>query len=429
MNPPFAEPEVTTLSNGLRVVALPMPWRETVALSVFIRTGSLHEPLKLNGISHVVEHMAFKGTETRDNQRINLDAERLGAEVNAHTDKDHTAFHVEGLAQDLDAFVGLLADIVLHSTFPDEEFERERQVILHELTDFDEDPATVAFQVFDRVCFGNHPAGQPVIGTRANLKRLTREDLVDYVRRQYTAGNVVVAAAGRFDHSAFVRSVEAAFGGMPRGEDNLVSAPSWEGGLKLRRMSGSSHCQTVLGFEAPTLRDEAHLPYVQAAAVLGEGMSSPLLDEIRERRGLAYDVACNADIFALSGQFVIDAATAPAQADEFIAQVARLLREHAERIDEAGLTRARNQLKVRSLRGLEQPSRRLEAAAQDLFIFGRLRDVRHWLAGLEAVSAEQVRATFASMLASPAAVALVGSVPDKARDRATAEFIGPRGRR
>jgi predicted Zn-dependent peptidase len=429
LNVPATEPEVTTLPNGLRVVALPMPWRETVALSVFIRTGSLHESLKLNGISHVVEHMAFKGTETRDNQRINLDAERLGAEVNAHTDKDHTAFHIEGLARDLDAFVALLADIVLHSTFPEDEFEREREVILHELTDFDEDPATVAFQVFDRVCFGNHPAGQPVIGTRANLKRLTREDLVAYVRRQYTAGNVVVAAAGRFDHAAFVRSVEAAFGGMPRGEDNVVQAPTWEGGLKLRRMSGSSHCQTVLGFETPTLRDLGHLPYVLAAAVLGEGMSSPLLDEIRERRGLAYDVACNADIFPLSGQFVIDAATAPAQADEFVVQVARLLREHAGRINEACLTRARNQLKVRALRGLEQPSRRLEAAAQDLFTFGHLRDVRDWLAKLEEVTAEQVRATFARMLETPAAVALVGSVPDKARDRATAEFAGPRGRR
>ena len=107
LNPTSTDPSVTTLSNGLRVVALPMPWRETVSLSVFIRTGSLHESLRLNGISHVVEHMAFKGTTSRDNQQINLDAERLGAEVNAHTDKDHTAFHIEGLARDLDAFVAL----------------------------------------------------------------------------------------------------------------------------------------------------------------------------------------------------------------------------------------------------------------------------------------------------------------------------------
>jgi len=120
---------LATLPNGLRTVTIPMPWRETLSLSVFIRTGSLHESARLNGISHVVEHMAFKGTGNRDCQRINLDAEALGAEVNAHTDKDHTAFHIEGLPGDLPAFVEWLADIVLNSSFPAEELERERRVI------------------------------------------------------------------------------------------------------------------------------------------------------------------------------------------------------------------------------------------------------------------------------------------------------------
>ncbi|HLL13107.1 MAG TPA: pitrilysin family protein, partial [Rubrivivax sp.] len=170
--------QLATLPNGLRAVAIPMPWRETVSLSVFIRTGSMNEPRRLNGISHVVEHMAFKGTAERTCQQINLEAEALGAEVNAHTDKDHTAFHIEGLARDLDRFVDLLADIVQNSSFPAEELERERQVILHELTEYDEDPAAVVFQLFDRACYGEHPAGQPVIGNRANLKRLTRDDLL-----------------------------------------------------------------------------------------------------------------------------------------------------------------------------------------------------------------------------------------------------------
>lgn len=413
---------VVTLPNGLRAVAVAMPWRHTASLSVFIRTGSLHEPRKLNGISHLVEHMAFKGTATRDCQRINLDAERLGAEVNAHTDKDHTAFHVEGLAQDLPAFVELLADIVRNSTFPAEELERERQVILHEFTEFEEDPSSMAFQLFDRACYGQHAAGQPVIGNRANLKRFTRTDLLDYVGRQYTAGNVVVAVAGPVDEQAFFGAVEAAFGAMPQGADNAVPDPAWLGGLKLRRMGGSSQCHAVLGFEAPSLRDDAHLPHVLAAALLGEGMSSPLLDEIRERRGLAYYTACSADVLPLAGQFVIEAATAPEQAEEFFVAVARLLHEHANSTDSVGLQRAHNQLTVRALRALEQPSRRLEAAAQDLFTFGRLRDTQEWLQRLQAVSAAQVRDVFARALQSPAAVALAGSVPARVRDKATALF-------
>jgi predicted Zn-dependent peptidase len=413
---------LATLPNGLRAVVIPMPWRQTVSLSVFIRTGSLHETARQNGISHVVEHMAFKGTAARNCQRINLDAERLGAEVNAHTDKDHTAFHIEGLARDLGRFVDQLADIVLNSIFPADELERERQVILHEFTEFDEDPSAMAFHLFDRACYGLHPAGQPVIGNRANLKRFTRDDLLAYVQGQYTAGNVVVAAAGPVAADEFFRAVEAAFGGMPSGHANAVAAPVWQGGVKLRRMAGSSQCQMVLGFEAPALHDERHLPFVLAAALLGEGMSSPLLDEIRERRGLAYYVACSADILPLGGQFVIEAATAPAQAEAFFVEVARLLQLQAEAIDSTALERARNQLTVRALRALEQPSRRLEASAQDLYTFGHLRNARAGLAQLQAVTAAQVTAVFGQLLATPAAVALAGSVPARARERAGALF-------
>ena len=410
------------LSNGVQLVVLHLPQLQTCDVSVFVRCGSGHERRLRNGIGHVIEHMAFKGTAVRDARRINLDAERLGAEVNAHTDKDHTAFHVEGLARDLGTFVALLADIVQASTFPADELERERQVILHELTEVEEDPAAMAFQLFDRACYGAHAAGQPVIGNRANIQRLTRADLLGYVQSQYTATNVVVAAAGPVDIDAFVRAVEAAFGGMPRGADNQLPAPAWHGGLKLRRIAGSSQCHSVLGFEVPALADDAHLASVLAAALLGEGMSSPLLDQIRERRGLAYYVACSADILPLAGQFVIEAATAPAQAGEFFVEVARLLHQQAEGSDALGLERARNQLAVRALRGLEQPSRQLESAAQDLFTFGRLRDPHEALARLQAVRADDVRGVFARMLASPAALALAGSVPAQLRERATALF-------
>ena len=417
------EVRVDTLPNGLRAVVVPMPWRETVSLSVFVRTGSLHETRLQNGISHVVEHMAFKGTRSRDCQRINLDAERLGAEVNAHTDKDHTAFHLEGLARDLPAFVDQLADIVQHGSFPADELERERQVIEQELTEYEEDPAALAFELFDRASYGDtHPAGRPVIGNRANLKRVTRDDLLAYVQRQYTAANVVVAVAGPVDADGFLRSVAGAFGAMPRGEQNAVAMPEWQGGLKLRRLAGSGQCHAVLGFETPVLTDDAHWSYMLAAALLGEGMSSPLLDELRERRGLAYYAACSADVLPLTGQFVIEAATAPEHAEEFFAQVSALLRRQVDATDAIGLERARNQIAVRTLRAIEQPSRRLEAAAQDLFTFGRVRDPRLGLAALQAVKGDDVRAVFAHMLASPAAIAMAGSVPARARERAAALF-------
>jgi predicted Zn-dependent peptidase len=151
-------------------------------------------------------------------------------------------------------------------------------------------------------------------------------------------------------------------------------------------------------------------------------MSSPLLDEIRERRGLAYYAACSADIGPMGGQFVIEAATAPAQAEAFFDEVSRLLQLQADGVDAVGLERARNQLTVRSLRALEQPARRLEAAAQDLYTFGHLRNPRDALARLQAVTAAEVAAVFSQLRVRPAAVALAGSVPARARERAEALF-------
>lgn len=415
-------PVLRPLANGLRVVVVPMPWRQTVSCSVFVRTGSLHESRALNGISHVVEHMAFKGTHQRSCQRINLDAERMGAEVNAHTDRDHTAFHIDGLARDLPLFVELLADIVLHSSFPGDELERERGVIEQELSEIEGDPEALAYQLFDSACYGQHAAGQPVIGRRATLQRISRADLLDYVARQYTACNVVVAAAGPVDPETFARHVDLAFAGMPAGQPNAVEAPAWQGGLKLRRMAGSTQCHVVLGCSAPPLSDDTHLHHVLAAALLGEGMSSPLLDELRERRGLAYHAGCWADIQTQTGQFVIEAATAPAQAQELLHAVHRLLAEQATGIDTVALDRARNQILVRGLRDLEHPARSLEAAAQDLFCLGHLRDPHTLADRLHAVSDDMLRGVFAQMLAGSAAAALAGSVSPKARELASVLF-------
>ena len=437
-------PLVCTLPNGLRLVAIPMPWRATVSLSVFVRTGSLHESsARLNGISHVVEHMAFKGTATRDCQRINLEAEALGAEMNAHTDKDHTAFHIEGLPQDLPAFVALLADIVLSPSFPADELARELRVIEQEYAEYEEDPASLAFRLFDAACYGSaHPAGRPIIGTRANIRRFKREDLLAYVQRQYTARNVVIAVAGPVDEKTFAAlerqlQHETGFGAMRPGEANRVDTPAWLGGLKTRRLAGSGQTQLVLGFAAPALPagEAATAPHVLAAAMLGEGMSSPLLDEIRERRGLAYQAGCAADIWPHGGQFVIDASTAPEQAIELLDAVHALLQRHAESSggsadDRVALERARKQLIVRALRSQEQPARRLEAAAQDLFCFGRLRENRDWIAQLQAVTPAQIAETFAAMQSGASgeesintpALALAGSVPAKARERAATLF-------
>ena len=406
------DPDTTvhTLANGVRVVTLALPHLESAQVSVFVRAGSQHESAREHGISHVVEHMAFKGTQRRDCQRINLDAERLGAEVNAHTDKDHCAFHMVGRARDAGSFVQMLGDIVQHSSFPADELERERQVILHEFTEDEDDPLSTAFKLFDQACYGAHPVARSVIGTRRSIGGFTRDDVLAYVQRHYTAANVVVGVAGPVDAQRVTRQVEASFGAMRarRREPRGAARPTWAACARgawaaARRRTWCS----AFRFRRWAARTT---PSVLAAALLGEGMSSPLMDQLRERRALVYYAACSADVMELCGQFVIEATTAPQHVDEFFVQVMRLLREHAESTDAVALQRARNQIAVRGLRRQERPAQRLEAAAMDLFCLGRVRSRAELAAGMRAVRPAQVRDAFARLLDTRASVAMTGKL-------------------
>lgn len=402
-----------------------MPQLDTASVSIFVRAGSAHESAALNGVSHFVEHMAFKGTGSRDAARINLDAERLGADVNAHTDKDHTAFHLSGLAAHAPQFVAMLGELVRDATFPEVELERERQVLLHEHTEDEDDPMATAYLLFDHACYGLHPLAQPVIGSRRNVERLRRADLVGWVQRRYGGANIVVAAAGGIDPAAIVRAAEAALGAMPRGEPNEVTPPTWAGDLRSRRIAGSSQTHLVLGLPLPGLTDDDPAGEV-AAALFGEGMSSPLLNELRETRGLVYYAACSADLLQHGGEFVVEAAFEPDKLDEVLREVARLLRAQAEAIAPIDLERARNQLAVRLLRARERPARRLEDAALDLLALQRVRSRAERIERVQAVTAEQVRSAFARMLAAPVALALAGRLGRNVTDRARASLIGLR---
>ncbi|WP_088279650.1 pitrilysin family protein [Ideonella sp. A 288] len=410
------QPHVATLANGVRVLSVVLPHLASAGVSVFVRSGSAHEPRRFNGIGHVVEHMVFKGTEGRDRRRINLEAERLGAEVNAHTDKDHTAFHLRGLAEDAVGFVHMLADLVQHATFPEHELASERQVLLSELDEDEDDPMSTAFKLFDKACYGLHPVSQAVIGTRRNIERFSRDDLAGWVRQQYTGANVIVAAAGPIDTDAIVAAAEAAFGAMPRGDENRVEAAPWIGGLASRHLDGTTQAHAVLGGPIPALHEEDAASVV-AAAVLGEGMSSPLMERLREERGLVYYAACSADVYALCGQFVIEASMAPDRLDECLSESMRLLALQAERVDAVDLERAQRQILVRRLRDQEHPVRLLEDAALDLFALGRVRSRAERMQRIQAVGAGDVRDAFQRLLGAGLSVAVTGQVGRGVRDR------------
>jgi predicted Zn-dependent peptidase len=404
-----------TLSNGVRLLAIPLPHVQSASVGVFLRVGSRDETPDSSGISHVLEHMAFKGTATRTVQAINLDAERLGADVNAFTSKDTTGYFMTGLGKHADRFLEMTADIVLNSTFPEGELARELQVIRQEAIEYDEDPQESSSDLLDRAIWGEHPMGMPVIGTVENIERFTRDDLVAHVQAHYLAGNTVVAAAGNFDVDGFVALAERLFAGMPASPISPAPAPAQYVGKAVgRRFSQVS--QVFLNMAYPLAPDDRELLQESrwrvaasvAAMLFGGGMSAPLVDTVRERLGLAYTAQSSAEQGDAWFNFVVHAVTTPDKLDQLMTVTGALLREHAAQIDPVHLERAKNQLMVSRVRSSERTYATMERAVEELFMRGAVTSPAETIAVIETIRAEEVRAVFQRMLQHSPAVALTG---------------------
>lgn len=407
--PATEPPQLHTLPNGVTLLAAPMPQLASAAVAVFVRAGSRDETAERSGISHFLEHMAFKGTPTRTVQAINFAAESLGADMNAYTDKDATCFHLEGLGTHTPRMLELLADIVLHGTLPADEIERERDVILQECTEWDEDPEQLSFTLLDEALWSGHPMARPIIGTPGSIAAIQREDLQAHVARHYTGERIVVAAAGNFDVDAFLAQGTRLFAGVRRaGAYAAPEAPPHVGLAKSKRLPGVSQTYITLSWPLASRREDPHLANL-AATLFGGGMSAPLVDAVRERLGLAYSVGATADVGDVHGVLVVDATTTPDKLPAFTQELARLLAAQAEGITAEDLARAKNQLLVSLVRGAERPLRMLQRCVEHLWATGGIFDLAGQMAGVEAMRAETVRAAFAGMLAHPAATVLVGA--------------------
>lgn len=411
-------PILRTLPNGVRLMALPMPHVQSASVGVFLRVGSRDETPTTNGISHVLEHMAFKGTATRSVQAINLDAERLGADVNAYTGKDCTGYFMTGLGQHAPQLLRMTADIVLHSTFPEAELQRELEVIRQEAIEYDEDPEDSSSDLLDRALWGDDPMGMPVIGTVENIEAFTRDDLVRHVQQHYVAGKTVVAAAGHFDVEAWMRLAEELFAAMPASPGGAVSPPPepapHAGQAVARRFTQVSQVFLHLAYPlapAGPERDATQrwrLAAALAANLFGGGMSSPWVDAVRERLGLAYTADATIDSGDAWLNFVVHAVTTPDKVDALVQATGELLRAQATAIDPVHLERAKNQLTVSRVRASERPFATMERAVEELFAHGTVTPLSETIALIEDIRSEEVQDVFARMLAHSPALSITG---------------------
>lgn len=401
--------ERTTLDNGLTVVSHTMPHLKTVSAGVWVSSGSRHERDNEHGISHLLEHMAFKGTRKRSAQDIAEEIEQVGGDLNAATSLELTAYYVRVLEGDEALAVDILADILTNPVLDPDELELEKEVVLQEIASIGDVPDEIAYDLVQDAAFDGQSVGRPVIGTPQSVAEFSSEDLRRVLKRQYVPSRMVVSAAGAIQHEQLVRHVRDKFGALPAGSGEDGKPAQFVGGVRSSdRKFGQSHL--LFGFASPSYRDQSFYACQVFSGILGGGMSSRLFQEAREKRGLCYSIYSSAWGLIDGGMFNVHAATGDDQLKELRAVIINELnRAAAERPSERELSRAKAGLKAGLLMGLESSSARAEQMARQILGFDRLFNPNEVINNVESVSAEDVR-SFAETLARAgnAAVAVVG---------------------
>lgn len=403
------EIRTTTLENGLHVVSDPMSTVESVSLGVWVGVGTRHEKKEVNGVSHLLEHMAFKGTRRRTAIAIAEEIEAVGGHINAYTTRESTAYYVRVLKEDVPLGVDLVADILQHSTMENEELERERTVILQEIHQARDTPDDVVFDNFQQAAYPDQPLGRQVLGDAGIVGAMSRETIIDYMSAHYNAGSMVLAAAGRVDHDLLVELAGNAFSSLPQGSRARREDGRYTGGENIEERK-LEQAHLLLGFEGVGYRDPDFYALAVLSTLFGGGMSSRLFQEIREKRGLVYSIYSFGSSYSDGGLFGIYAGTGEKETAELVPLICEEIRKMTDGVGADELNRARAQIKASILMGLESSSSRCEQLARQMLVFGRPLPTPETVAHIEAVDAEAILRIARRIFASPLTLAALGPV-------------------
>jgi predicted Zn-dependent peptidase len=405
----------SVLPNGIRVLTERMPHVRSVAVGIWVETGSRHEPDARGGISHLIEHLVFKGTETRTAEAIARTMDSVGGQMDAFTTKEHTCFYVQVLDDHLPLAVDLLTDILLRSRFDAEELEREKSVVLQEIKMVEDTPDDLIHDLFAAHVWEGHPLGRPILGTREAVTGFGRDQIVAYFGEHYVSSKIIISVAGNVTHDRVVELFRAGFDGfgLP-GADGLGEPPRMRSGVNIVPKP-LEQVHLVMGF--PGLAHAAPERYALFLLndVIGGSMSSRLFQEIRERQGLSYSIHSGVQAFRDTGSVYVYAATDPANFSKVLKSTLKELRElkkHGISADE--LARAKNHLKGSLMLSLESTSSRMNRLAKHEMHFGSFLTMNAMLEAIDKVRHEEV-------------LAMVDEVLDE--DRLAVTTYGPLDRR
>jgi len=397
------------LSNGLRIVTENMPGLKSASVGIWVTAGGRHERVEQNGIAHFLEHMAFKGTETRSALRIAEEIEDVGGYINAYTSKEVTAYYARVLEADVPLALDVIADIVLNPVFDRSEIEVERGVILQEIGQTLDTPDDVIFDWLQDAAYPEQPLGRTILGPSDKVSAFERDDLAGFVREHYSPDRMIIAAAGAVDHDQIVKAAEKLFSQL--GAANSVTQPTatfFNGERRQQKSLEQAHF--AMAFESPGYQSDQIYAAQIFSVLFGGGMSSRLFQEIREKRGLCYTIYAQAAAYAETGMMTIYAGTS----GEDVADLATLSMDELKRatsdLTQAEIDRARAQMKASMLMGLESPSSRAERLARMISIWDRVPDLEEMIEKIDAVTRNDVRDFAGSMITGEAALALYGPV-------------------
>jgi predicted Zn-dependent peptidase len=399
----------TVLANGLLVLTESMPHLRSVSMGAWIGSGSRDEAAEVNGISHFVEHMVFKGTTSRSAQQIAREVDTIGGNLDAFTGKEMVCFNIKVLDENVAPALDVLADLVLHPTFTPEELAREQGVILEEIKMDEDNPDYLVHETWTQNFWKGDALGRPILGTKKTVSSFNQQVVFDFFAGRFTPRNMVFSAAGNLEHDAFVAQVEQQFRSLTASRDGLTAelkAPVATPHITLKRKKSLEQVQMCLGVEAPPANDKDRYTVYLLNTMLGGGMSSRLFQTIREDQGLAYSIYSEMNPFRDTGSLCVYAGTAVDKTEKVLQLTLQELRRlKEETVSNGELKRAKDQLKSNIVIGLESSSSRMANLARQQMYFGRFFGVDEITEEIEAVTPADVQ-RLAQQMFRPEAIAL-----------------------
>lgn len=399
-----------TLPNGLRVIGERLPYLRSVSVGVWLRVGSMMETPQENGLSHFLEHMVFKGTESRTTRQIAEEMDAVGGQINAFTGKDCTCFYAKVIDEDLPLAMDILSDLTCRATLDEGEFGKERGVILEEIAMDEDSPEDLVHECLSRVQFGDQSLGMPILGTTELISHYTREDLAAYRRKHYAPRETVVALAGNYDPAQVLALAERYFGAWQNdiAPANVPPMAPLAGQL-VQREKDTEQLHLCMGFPGTAYGGDGLYPQAVMNNLLGGSMSSRLFQRIREELGMAYSIYTYPNSYLTCGTFAIYAGVSPKNGQRVLEEIRKELRRLVdEGVTEKEFRDAKQQLRGGYLLGLESPGSRMQALGRGLLLLGRAVTPEETIEKIERVTIDDVNEAARRALTATPCLAVVG---------------------